>query len=59
MPRSTRWAMPTANALAESMIGLYKTELIKPGRPWRGRDEVEYETTDYRQHQPTMATATN
>jgi transposase InsO family protein len=29
------------NALAESQIGLYKTELINPGGPWTGRDQVE------------------
>ena len=28
------------NALAETVIGLYKTELIKPQRSWRGFDEV-------------------
>jgi putative transposase len=28
------------NALAESVIGLYKTELIKPRGPWRTLDEV-------------------
>jgi putative transposase len=29
------------NALAESMIGLFKTELIKPRRPWRTVEQVE------------------
>lgn len=29
------------NALAESTIGLYKTELIKPRGPWHNIDEVE------------------
>ena len=32
------------NALAETINGLYKTELIKPGKPWRTVDEVEYAT---------------
>ena len=32
------------NALAETINGLYKTELIKPGKPWRTIDEVEYAT---------------
>jgi transposase InsO family protein len=32
------------NALAESVNGLYKTELIKPRRPWRTADEVELAT---------------
>ena len=32
------------NALAESQIGLYKTELIRPEGPWRDVDHVEIET---------------
>lgn len=32
------------NALAESVIGLYKTELIHRRGPWRHVDAVEYET---------------
>lgn len=32
------------NALAETIHGLYKTELIKPRKPWRTIDEVEYGT---------------
>jgi putative transposase len=32
------------NALAETINGLYKTELIKPRKPWRTIDEVEYGT---------------
>ena len=32
------------NALAESQIGLYKTELINPDGPWRHRGHVEIET---------------
>jgi putative transposase len=35
------------NALAESINGLYKTELIKPGRPWRGVDHVSAAAADY------------
>ena len=35
------------NALAESMIGLYKTELIKPRGPWRTADQVEIATLEY------------
>ena len=34
------------NALAESFHGLYKAELIHQ-RPWRGLDDVEYETLEY------------
>jgi putative transposase len=33
------------NALAESTIGLYKTELIKPQRPWHNKNEVDIATT--------------
>ena len=29
------------NALAETDIGLFKTELIRPRGPWRGLDDVE------------------
>lgn len=32
------------NALAESQIGLYKTELIRPEGPWRGVEHVELDT---------------
>jgi putative transposase len=32
------------NALAESTIGLYKTELIKPRGPWHNKTEVEIAT---------------
>jgi putative transposase len=32
------------NALAESTIGLYKTELIKPRKPWHNKNEVEIAT---------------
>ncbi len=32
------------NALAESTIGLYKTELIKPQGPWHNRNEIEIAT---------------
>ena len=32
------------NALAESTIGLYKTELIKPNSPWRNLHEVDVAT---------------
>ena len=35
------------NALAESINGLYKTELIKPQRPWRNANHVEVETATY------------
>jgi putative transposase len=32
------------NALAESTIGLYKTELIKPNGPWHNKNEVDVAT---------------
>ena len=32
------------NALAETVIGLYKTELIGPQRPWTSLEEVEFAT---------------
>jgi len=35
------------NSLAESINGLYKTELIKPRRPWRNANHVEAETATY------------
>jgi transposase InsO family protein len=35
------------NALAETMIGLYKTELIHRRGPWRNLDEVEYATLEW------------
>ena len=35
------------NALAETIIGLYKTEVIHPRGPWRNLDEVEYATLEW------------
>jgi putative transposase len=35
------------NALAETTIGLYKTELIHRQGPWRTRDQVELATLEY------------
>lgn len=35
------------NALMESAIGLYKTELIKPRGPWRNPAQVELATAEY------------
>lgn len=32
------------NAMAESLIGLYKTELIRKSGPWRNREDVELAT---------------
>jgi transposase InsO family protein len=35
------------NALAESVIGLFKTEVIHRRGPWRGFDDVEYATLEW------------
>lgn len=35
------------NALAETINGLYKTELIKPAKPWRTIEEVELATAEW------------
>jgi putative transposase len=35
------------NALAETIIGLYKAELIRRRGPWKGLDEVEYATLEW------------
>jgi putative transposase len=34
------------NMLMESQIGLYKTELIKPRKSWRGLADVELATAE-------------
>ena len=35
------------NALAESVIGLYKAEVIRRRGPWKGVDEVEFATLEW------------
>jgi transposase InsO family protein len=35
------------NALAETMIGLYKTELVRREGPWKGIDDIEYATLEW------------
>lgn len=35
------------NALAESIIGLYKTELVRHRGPWRGLDDLELATLEW------------
>ena len=35
------------NALAETINGLYKTEVIRRRGPWKTIDEVEYATLDW------------
>src|SRR5665811_2086706 len=40
------------NALAETVIGLYKTEVIRKGGPWKTLEEAEFEEMYYRQQVP-------
>jgi putative transposase len=35
------------NALAETINGLYKSELIRPRKPWRTIEEVELATAEW------------
>ena len=35
------------NALAETMIGLYKAELVRNHGPWRGLEDLEYATLEW------------
>jgi transposase InsO family protein len=35
------------NALAETVIGLYKTEVIRRDGPWRGIEDVEFATLEW------------
>ena len=35
------------NALTESVIGLYKAELVHPQGPWRGLDDLEVATLEW------------
>ena len=35
------------NALAESVIGLFKTEVIRHAGPWKGLDAVELATLEW------------
>jgi transposase InsO family protein len=35
------------NALAETVIGLFKTEVIRPRGPWRSLEAVEYATLEW------------
>ena len=35
------------NAMAESVIGLFKTEVIHQAGPWKGLDHVEYATLEW------------
>ena len=35
------------NSMAESLNGIYKTELVKPAGPWKTRDQLEYATFEW------------
>jgi putative transposase len=35
------------NALAQTINGLYKTELIRPRKPWRTTEEVQLATAEW------------
>ena len=35
------------NALAETIIGLYKSELVRNRGPWRGLDDLEFATLEW------------
>jgi transposase InsO family protein len=35
------------NALAESVIGLYRTEVIQARGPWRGLEDIEFATLEW------------
>ena len=41
------WGGSNDNALTESIIGLYKTEEIRPKAPWRSIEDVEFATASW------------
>jgi putative transposase len=47
MPRSAPSATPWTTHSWNPQIGLYKTELIKPRRPWHGLADVELGTAEW------------
>ena len=50
------------SALAETIVGLYKTELIERQRPWKSHEQVEYQTfkwIDWFNHRHLMETLGN
>ncbi len=47
MSFSATYAGSYDDALVESIIGLYKAEVIHPKGPWRGVDEVECATLEW------------
>lgn len=46
-PSVGSWGDAYDNALAETVIGLFKTEVIRPGGPCRGLDDVEYAALEW------------
>lgn len=40
-------ATASINSLAETINALFKTELIKPRKPWKTVDHVEYTTAEW------------
>ena len=44
---STPWRIRYTERLAEAIIGLYKTQLIRRRGPWKGIDDVEYATLEW------------
>ena len=47
MTWSSRAARAPPRVLLPSVIGLFKTELVKPRRPWRTIDQLELATAEY------------
>ena len=47
LPQSALLTYRGVNALAESIIGLYKTEVIRTRGPWRSLEAVEFATLDW------------
>ena len=45
--RSAASAIPTTTRSAETVIGLYKTEVIRRRGPWRNIEEVEFATLEW------------
>ncbi len=43
-PSARRRSDSYHNALAESIMGLYQTELVQPSRPWRSLENLELAT---------------
>jgi transposase InsO family protein len=45
--RVPQWVADTCRRRAESIIGLFKTEVIWPRGPWKNIEEVEYATLEW------------